>query len=184
MSVDLTSLYRTLRPAFLRRARSILGDPMDAEDAVQEAFTLGDALPTLRQAADAGEAARFLWSRCVGRCLTRLRSARRRTHYEREAAEFWRAARGLGSAARLQMRLDACRVYLEALIEIASPEDAMVVFMITWAGMTPSEAAVALPEDCRTPQALGQVNRRWLLRLAERFPELATDDPGPGDDDE
>jgi uncharacterized membrane protein len=59
----------------------------------------------------------------------------------------------------------------------------MVVFMMAWAGMTQSEAAAALPDDPRTPQALGQAYRRWMARLAERFPELADEAGGPGESD-
>lgn len=183
MHVDLDTLYRTLSPMLLRRAQSILGDPMEAEDAVHEAFTLGNALETLAAVPTPTEAARLLWSRCIGRCLTRLRAGRRRSHYERHAAASWHASRGLGSAARLQLRLDAGHVYLEALVGMAPPEDAMVVFMMAWAGMTQSEAAAALPDDPRTPQALGQAYRRWMARLAERFPELADEAGGPGESD-
>jgi DNA-directed RNA polymerase specialized sigma24 family protein len=183
--VPLDDLYRKLRPALVKRVSALLGgDESAAEDVVQEAFTLRETLTKVAQMTDADEARRYLWSRAIGRGMVRLRTERRRTRYEAGAAAAWRASRGLGSAARMAMRLDACRVYLEGLVDEASPDDAEVVLLMTFAGMTQSEAKAARPHDDRSPQRLGQVNREVLARLARRFPELSETEFGPEDDHE
>src|SRR4051812_31435375 len=89
--LDLDDVYRRHGPAVLRRARRLLGDDAEAEEALQEVFVSLAARP--EQFAGRSAMTTFLYSATTHLCLNRLRDQRRR-----RALLGQRAANGGGSS--------------------------------------------------------------------------------------
>jgi RNA polymerase sigma factor (sigma-70 family) len=73
---DLDEIYRRHAPAVLRRARRLLGNGADAQEALQDVFASLAARP--QQYGGAASMTTFLYSMTTHLCLNRLRDSRRR----------------------------------------------------------------------------------------------------------
>jgi RNA polymerase sigma-70 factor (ECF subfamily) len=92
---ELEALYRSYGPLVRRRARSILGDDLEAQDAVQEVFVrvIGAMGEFRRQS----QPSTWLYRITTNLCLNRIRDTRRRRdHLTRIGEETARAPRAPG----------------------------------------------------------------------------------------
>jgi RNA polymerase sigma-70 factor (ECF subfamily) len=73
---ELEALYRSYGPLVRRRARSILGDDLDAQDAVQEVFVR--VIGAIAEFRGQSQPSTWLYRIATNLCLNRLRDGRRR----------------------------------------------------------------------------------------------------------
>jgi DNA-directed RNA polymerase specialized sigma24 family protein len=121
------TLYRELGPSLLAYARSLLGDPMEAEDAVQHVFL---KIMSARMTALPREPRPYLFRAVRNRCFNRRRDAVREWQRTADAPMFVAPA-GLGPVA----------ADVETALGELPDEQREVVVLRIWAGMTLDEVA-------------------------------------------
>jgi RNA polymerase sigma-70 factor, ECF subfamily len=75
LAVDVEAMYRRYGPMVLRRCRQILGDPQQANDAMQDVFV---QIVRRKEQLDDRASSSLLYRTATNVCLNRLRSQRRR----------------------------------------------------------------------------------------------------------
>lgn len=99
---DMDELYRRYGSSVLRRARVLLGNEADAQDALQQVFCALAERP--EQFRGQSSVLTFLYGATNHACLNRLRDARRRSQLLRENYVPQRYARGPDPEALSQLR--------------------------------------------------------------------------------
>jgi RNA polymerase sigma-70 factor, ECF subfamily len=102
---ELEALYRAYGPLVRRRARSILGDDLEAQDAMQEVFVR--VIGAMKEFRRQSQPSTWLYRITTNLCLNRLRDGRRRReHLTRLGEEAPRTVRspGLPPEARATLR--------------------------------------------------------------------------------
>lgn len=150
---QLRALYDTHGPMVFRRARRILGDDADAEEATQEVFIR--AFTSAERFEERASVSTWLYRITTHLCLNRLRDARRRKELWDEKVEPAepRSTEALSHAEIIALR----RVLAEA-----EPQCAHAAICVHLDGLSHEEAA----------EVLG-VSRRTVGNLLERFVEFA-----------
>jgi RNA polymerase sigma-70 factor (ECF subfamily) len=139
---ELEALYRAYGPLVRRRARTLLGDDLEAQDALQEVFVR--VIGAMNEFRRQSQPSTWLYRITTNLCLNRLRDGRRRRdHLARlgdEAARMSRAP-GLSPEARAALR----RVLAEV-----SPELSEIAVYYYVDDMDQAEIANALGVSRRT----------------------------------
>jgi RNA polymerase sigma-70 factor (ECF subfamily) len=147
--------------ALVLLARQFVGSRADAEDVVQEAF-----VRFWRSRSGVAEPAAYLFA-CVKRCaLDWQRSRRRRSAREEQAARPETESLFVGAAEH-----DERRAALEAALRELPQEQAEVVVMKIWGGLTFSQIATALEVPTNTTASR---YRYALAKLREVLAEEPT----------
>jgi RNA polymerase sigma-70 factor, ECF subfamily len=116
---ELEALYRAFGPQVRRRARSLLGDDLEAQDAMQEVFVR--VIGAMNEFRRQSQPSTWLYRITTNLCLNRLRDGRRRRdHLTRLGEEAPRTVRapGLPPEARATLRRVLAQIPAE-LSEIA-----------------------------------------------------------------
>jgi len=150
---QLRVLWDTHGPMVHRRARRILGNDADAEDATQEVFIR--ALSSADGFAERASVSTWLYRITTHLCINRIRDARRRRELWEERVEPVEphATEALSHAEIIALR----RVLAEA-----EPQCAQAAVCVYLDGMSHEEAAEVL-----------EVSRRTVGNLLERFATFA-----------
>lgn len=153
---DIEALYRKYGALVRRRARSILGDETEAQDAMQEVFVRVTA--SMTEFRGASQASTWLYRITTNLCLNRLRDGRRRRTRLAEAA---RAAEGAPAPSPSASGPEA-RATMQRLLAQVPEELAQVAVYYYVDEMDQAEIA----------EVLG-VSRRTIGYRLERFREQA-----------
>ena len=157
--VQFGRLYRDHGRTILAYALRRVGDPEDAADVVAETFLIAWRR---RAEVPAGAAARLWLYAVAGRVIANLhRSERRRTRLGGRLAESLRTELATHPAARGE----AAEV-LRAMAEL-SEEDRELLLLISWEGLSPSEAAKVLGVSSLAARSRLHRARRRLRALIE-----------------
>jgi RNA polymerase sigma-70 factor (ECF subfamily) len=140
---ELEALYRSYGPLVRRRARTLLGDDLEAQDAVQEVFVR--VIGAMREFRGQSQPSTWLYRITTNLCLNRIRDARRRRE---------RLARlGEGQAGRSQPSQQApveARATLRRLLAHLPPELAEIAVYYHVDEMDQAEIANILGVSRRT----------------------------------
>lgn len=145
-SKDVAQLFQRYGPLILRRAKRLLGNEAEAEEALQEIFI--KVIGAIDRFEDREAVINWLYRITTNHCLNQLRGRKRR----RAAMQAYRDA---------PRRRDSRVVDLTTLrwlIAEADPQLAMAAFYVHIDGMSHNEAA-----------ALLKVSRRTVGNLIDRF---------------
>jgi RNA polymerase sigma-70 factor (ECF subfamily) len=139
---ELEALYRAYGPLVRRRARSLLGDDLEAQDAMQEVFVR--VIGAMKEFRRQSQPSTWLYRITTNLCLNRLRDGRRRRdHLARLGEEAPRTVRspGLPPEARATLRRVLAQV---------SPDLSEIAVYYSVDEMDQSEIARALGVSRRT----------------------------------
>lgn len=154
-------LFRRYRDRLWAVAVRTLGDPADAEDAVQEAFLSALRTPTYRGDAEVGT---WLHRILVNKCMDRLRSVRRLPVTEPIAVEG--PARG-GDVSTVV----AARLALDDALAMLAPEQRAAVVLLDALDYPVAEAAAILEVPAGTVKSRSARGRARLVALLTDTPE-------------
>lgn len=150
---QLRTLYETHGPMVFRRARRILGNDADAEEAVQEVFIR--AFSSAEKFEERASVATWLHRITTHWCLNRIRDGRRRK-------ELWEVKVEPAEATATEAMGHAEILALRRVLAAADERQAQAALCVYLDGMSHDEAAVVLG-----------VSRRTVGNLVERFTAFA-----------
>lgn len=159
---ELEALYRTYGPLVRRRARSLLGDDLEAQDALQEVFVR--VIGAMNEFRGQSQPSTWLYRITTNLCLNRIRDSRRRRDH------LARLAEGETHAARVSTTPAESRAILRRLLADLPEELAEIAVYYHVDEMDQAEIAAILG-----------VSRRTIGYRLDRFREEAQrrlGDPG------
>jgi RNA polymerase sigma-70 factor (ECF subfamily) len=151
----LTELYHRHQTMVRARARRLMGNAADAEEAVQDVFVRAmDHLPVF----DSGEGTGWLYRVTTNLCLTQLRDERRRASLLQTQVQ----------PAQASVATPDAMVTLRWLLANSDPKEARCAVYVYLDGMSHGEVAEVLDVSPRTVQNLLQRFNAWAqAALAE-----------------
>lgn len=150
---QLRVLYDTHGPMVFRRARRILGNDADAEEATQEVFVR--AFTSAERFEERASVSTWLYRITTHLCLNRMRDARRRR-------ELWQVKVEPAEPRATDALSHAEIIALRRVLAEADPQCASAAVCVYLDGMSHEEAAEVL-----------EVSRRTVGNLLERFAAFA-----------
>lgn len=169
---EVTELFSRHAPAVYRRARYLLGNPADAEEATQEVFIRVLRHPQSWE--DRGQVTTWLYRITTNYCFNRLRDARRR-------GELWRES----GMACLEPRPGAPTAEdlaeIRRVLAVVDESCAAAAIYVLVDGMSHEEASELLGVSRRT---VGNLLDRFRKQAGEicRDPDPSRNAPGPPGD--
>lgn len=156
---DAATFFELYGPMVYRRARSILGNPADAEEATQEVFIR--ALRSAEGFEGRSSVSTWLYRITTNHCLNQIRNRHRRTELFEEHVVDRQPTSTDGRAA-------AAIIHLSAFLAQADEQQAQAAVYVFVDGMSHDEAADLLGVSRRTVGNLLERFRAWAQRRYAR----------------